>query len=197
MADLFDIPSPFDQVRRRMRLPTYGRAAGGGSRSLEDDYQLAPEERESLLRTMGRKTMGGIGAAANLIDLPGSMVRDVIGLVGSGGNFAKYNPLDQLMSPFSSENRVYGRGMLEDAGVLSRNKPGLDLGDVAGFGVDVLTDPLSWLSGGIAGAGTKFGKLASKAGVIDDVVRVGQKTIGKDVGRRFAQRTVKARDIRA
>ncbi|MDE2101132.1 MAG: hypothetical protein KGL39_28045, partial [Patescibacteria group bacterium] len=42
---------------------------------------------------------------------------------------------------------VTGRQLLEKGGVLGKNKPGLDLGDVAGFGMEMLTDPLSWISG--------------------------------------------------
>lgn len=194
----FQLPDPFAQLRRQMRPPNPFGASRGGSSALEDeDYALAPEERESLLRTLGRKTVGGIGAVANLIDLPGSMIRDTIGLIGSGGNLSKYNPLDQLLTPFSPDNRASGRGLLESAGALSPNRPGFDMGDVAGFGVDLVTDPLSWLSGGIAGAGTKLGKLASKAGAIDDITRLGRSTLGKDAGKRFIQRTLTGADIMA
>lgn len=198
MPSLFELPDPFAPMRRQMTPRSPFAALRGGSAALEDDdYQFAPQERESLIRSLGRKTVGGIGAVANLIDLPGSMVRDTLGLIGSGGNWKKYNPLDQLLSPFSPDNRVYGRGLLEDAGVLSKNRPGFDVGDVAGFGVDLLTDPLSWISGGISGAATKFGRLASKAGAIDDITRLGRSTIGKDAGKRFIQRTLTGADVMA
>ena len=203
MPSLFELPDPFATLRYRMRPPSpfaAARAGRAGGSAVEDDYQLQPQEREGLLRSLGRQTVGGIGAAANLIDLPGSMVRDTLGLLGTG-DFSKYNPLDQILSPFSPENRSYGRGLLEEAGILGRNTPGFDAGDVAGFGVDLFTDPLSWLSGGIAGAGTKFGKLASKAGVIDDITRLGRSGkiagLGKDAGKRFIQRTMTGADVMA
>jgi len=198
MPSLFELPDPFAAMRRQMMPRSPFAALRGGSAALEDDdYQFAPQERESQIRSLGRKTVGGIGAVANLIDLPGSMIRDTLGLIGSGGNWKKYNPLDQLLSPFSPDNRVYGRGLLEDAGVLAKNRPGFDAGDVAGFVVDLLTDPLSWLSGGISGAATKFGRLASKAGVINDITRLGRATIGKDAGKRFIQRTLTGADVMA
>ena len=87
--------------------------------------------QKSILKKLGASTLSGLAAVGNLIDLPWSMGRDVL---------AGENPLDQLLSPFSFDNRTSGRKLLETWGVLGRNKPGLDWGDVAGFGVEV-ADP--------------------------------------------------------
>lgn len=93
--------------------------------------------------------------AGNLFDLPGSMVRDALTL---------NNPLDQLLSPLSSENRMDGRDVLEKWGMLGPNTEGLDVGDVAGTAAGVALDPLTWVSGAgvmkLLGRGSK----AAKAG---------------------------------
>jgi hypothetical protein len=54
--------------------------------------------------------------------------------------------------------RVDGRGLLENWGVLGQNQDGLDFGDVLGFGAGVLTDPLTYASGGLGLLGKALGK---------------------------------------
>ena len=88
-----------------------------------------------------------LDAVGNAFDLPGSSVRDL--LVGR-------NPLDQFASPFSADNRVTGRDVLDHWGVTAPNKetgmagwlddPMEGLRDLAGFGVEILTDPLNVVS---------------------------------------------------
>jgi hypothetical protein len=113
------------------------------------------EDSESLLRSLGRQTLSGLAAVGNVLDLPGSSVRDV--LTGQ-------NPLDQWASPISGENRVSGRDVLERYGLLGKNRKGLDAGDVAGFGAEVLLDPLSALTGvGTLKALGRGGTVLSKA----------------------------------
>lgn len=92
--------------------------------------------------------------AGNLFDLPGSMVRDALTL---------NNPLDQLLSPLSSDNRMDGRDVLEKWGMLGPNTEGLDVGDVAGTAAGIALDPLTWVSG--AGVMKLLGRgKAAKAG---------------------------------
>lgn len=118
------------------------------SRKTEDDG-------ESLLKSLGRRTLSGVAAVGNLLDLPGSSARDFL-----TGN----NPLDQWLSPLSGENRVSGRDMLEQYGVLGPNQNGFDLGDVGGFAAEVATDPLSFLGGfGTLKALGKGGSILAKA----------------------------------
>lgn len=122
---------------------------------------------ESLLKSLGRGTLSGLAMAGNVLDLPGSSVRDFL----SGEN-----PLDQWASPISGENRVSGRDMLERWGALGRNRKGLDFGDVAGFGAEVLADPLTYMTFGASALG-KGGQVLSKAsGNIGKLSRVGRMT---------------------
>lgn len=88
-----------------------------------------------------------ISGAGNLLDLPGSSVRDLL----SGRN-----PFDQWTTPFSSDNRASGRDML--APILGSNKetgmsgwlsdPMEGLKDIAGFGAEVITDPMNLIPAG-------------------------------------------------
>ena len=100
---------------------------------------VTPEEEEGIL---SRVVLPGLEMAGNLLDLPSSMVRDVATL---------QNPLDQLLSPLSSENRITGRQMLEKRGVLGPNRyEGLEswkhpadiAGDLAGVAAEIVPDLL-------------------------------------------------------
>ena len=75
----------------------------------------------------------------NALDTPGSVAR---GLLAGEGQRA-------LAGIFYPHQRVSGREMLENWGAVGENQDGLDLGDVAGFGAELLTDPTN-LAGGMA-----------------------------------------------
>lgn len=100
-----------------------------------------------------------LGYAGNLLDLPGSSVRDLL-----TGN----NPFDQWATPFSDKNRASGRDVLrpllgenEETGMSGwLTNPMEGLKDVAGFGVEVLADPLNFLSGGAVLRALRGGKAA-------------------------------------
>lgn len=129
-----------------------------------------PEEEEGVLRYLGRQVLGGVGFLGNVLDTPGSVVR---GLISGDPGRAFGGILDPAQ-------RVHGREMLEGAGLLSPNQEGIDWGDVAGFGVDVLTDPLTYATFGSA-ALTKTGQAAKKTGQLartfGDRVAQGQQTL--------------------
>lgn len=137
---------------------------------------LSPEDEDSLLRSAARTGLSGLGKVGNLLDVPGSMIRDL--LTWLPGGVAPVNPLDQLLSPLSGENRTSGRDLLEGYGMRANRETGMGgwlsdpmegVRDIAGFGVDVLTDPLTWL--GLSGLG-RGGSAASKSGLLDDLTRV-------------------------
>ncbi len=124
--------------------------------SREPAGTLSPEEEESLAKKAGKIGLGGIAALGNLIDLPGSMVRDV--MVGE-------NPLDQLLHPFSGESRTYGRDMLRKAGMIGQKDTLLNA--LPGLAIDIATDPLTWIMP--FGALTKAGKVVKQAGMLPKV----------------------------
>lgn len=76
--------------------------------------------------------LSGVGYVGEALDAPGAYLRGA-------------------MSGDLGERRS-GREMLEAWGLLGENEEGLDFGDVAGFGADMLVDPLNLLSGGTLGA---------------------------------------------
>ena len=88
-----------------------------------------------------------LGYAGNLLDLPGSSLRDVL-----SGN----NPLDQWTTPFTDQNRATGRDVLHNLFGLGANEetgmsgwldnPMEGVKDLAGFGVEMVADPLNFLS---------------------------------------------------
>src|SRR5690348_6783481 len=73
--------------------------------SLDDEE----DDGNSLLGEIGRRSLSGLQKAGNLLDLPGSAVRDLL---------AGQNPVDQLLTPFSDTNRTSGRDLLRQYGLV-------------------------------------------------------------------------------
>lgn len=108
----------------------------------------APPEDEGFdMGVLGRMLSG----AGNAIDLPGSMVRDAV-------SFS--NPFDQIMTPFSPENRTSGAEISRYWMGGDENSGGNQL---AGMIIDILSDPLMIASGGTLAAGKMGAKAASTA----------------------------------
>ena len=143
----------------------------------------AKEEEQSLIRKLAAQGMTGLQYVGETLDKPGQALRgllagkpwelanlipfsDALGITSSEGLLGKYG-----MNLTDDEDAVSGRDLLEGKNFLGHrfiddNEEGLDLGDVLGFGVDVLTDPTTW----IPGVGfTKIGKAFKKAGLAPDV----------------------------
>lgn len=76
-----------------------------------------------------------LGFVGNVLDTPGALVRTAL---------AGRNPLPGIFDP---SQRVSGRELLHGLGLVGDNEEGLDLGDVLGFGTEVLTDPVNLLGG--------------------------------------------------
>jgi hypothetical protein len=127
--------------------------------------------------------MSGFGMVGNVLDLPGSMIRDAATLS---------NPLDQLMHPLSHRERGLsksGREALTTWGVTDPNQEtgiagwnplthGVDglqeMGaDIGGFGLEMLLDPLSWVAGGLGAAAGASGRaaVAKAPGIMGKVSR--------------------------
>ena len=91
------------------------------------------------------------------------------------------------MTGIKQEQKIGGRDVLENLGVLGPNTPGLDWGDVAGFGLEFLVPYPSFG----AAARTAGGNVLGKAGLLDDVTKVA----GTGVGRRAAMMTMTPKSI--
>lgn len=103
-----------------------------------------------------------LAGAGNLLDLPGSSLRDLL----SGRN-----PFDQWTTPFSDVNRASGRDVLqpflganEETGMAGwATNPMEGLKDIAGFGAEMLLDPLNLVPLGAVGKALKGRKAARQA----------------------------------
>ncbi len=117
--------------------------------------RLPVPEEESLLRTIGSYVLPPLSYLGAALDLPGSMVRDIL---------AQENPLDQLLHPFDWSKRVSGAELLKKYGIIRR--PDSWGGFAAGLAAEIALDPLSWFTFG----GTKYigtvGKALHEAGAI-------------------------------
>lgn len=156
--------SIYDDILGDIGLPTV-RAVS--SRRQRPSY--SPEEEQSILSTLGNSALSGIAAVGNVLDIPGSMVRDIV----SGAN-----PLDQLLSPFSGENRHSGRDVLTKWGLTSPNDPNAwEAADFGGFGAELVLDPLLPISLGAKALGMG-GQVAKRAGLMDDLTKLAAKGKG-------------------
>lgn len=85
-----------------------------------------------------------IGAVGNLLDLPGSSVRDAL---------AMRNPFDQYLSPLSDVNRTSGRDLARHYGLASNKDT---WGNFAGgLAAEALLDPTNLIGAGLIGKGLK------------------------------------------
>lgn len=130
---------------------------------------------QSLIGQVSEGALSGLAALGNLLDLPGSMVRDLM---------VWDNPFDQWLDPLShaqTGRSVTGREMLDrnllTGWAFTPNKetgiggwaddPLEGVQDVTGFLAELALDPLAWFTGGMtkaAGGAAKGITTASRAG---------------------------------
>ncbi|MCA9233068.1 MAG: hypothetical protein KDA57_20645 [Planctomycetales bacterium] len=102
---------------------------GFGAAQRATRYSMPEEQPHGFGGTMMNLASG----AANLFDLPGSMVRDVV---------AMQNPFDQLLSPFSGENRTSGRDLARQFGAASNEDTWGNF--FGGAGIEMALDPFTY-----------------------------------------------------
>lgn len=152
--------------------------------------QLGQTQQESLISELTRNTLGPIASVANVLDMPGGMVRDLL---------AGQNPLWGIGNP---EQRATGRELLTKWFGVSKNDPDKwELADIGGFATEVLTDPLTAFTLPF-GAASRAGQVAAKAGLMRSFKKVaksrGLTTTGKKFdlpSRRMAQMRLKPKDL--
>lgn len=134
-----------------------------------------PEEEEALLKRVAKRSLGGLTSGlawlGESLDKPGAAIRGVLG--GEFEQLLNLIPFSDTMGLTHVEDRVSGRDLLEKLGMVAKNKPGLagwsDAGgDVAGFGAEVLLDPLTYATFGL----NQAGKAARAVGVLGRGTRV-------------------------
>ncbi|TWT95767.1 hypothetical protein Pla100_34090 [Neorhodopirellula pilleata] len=131
---------------------------------------MSPETENNVIGSLRDKSIGTLSAAGNVLDLPGSMVRDTL---------AGRNPFDQVLSPTSSENRTTGRALAREYGMARRRDTWGNA--IGGFGAEVALDPLTYLTFGGSALG-KAGQAAKNAGLMDDAAKVAARKAGTAIG---------------
>lgn len=157
------------------------------------------EEDEALLKRMTKKalvgTASGIGMVGNVLDLPGSSVRDV---------FAGQNPFDQWL-PWNwtnANNRATGEDLLKQVGAISKQDQSGFLNNAprftAGVGLEILMDPLTYMTLGASSLVKGAGTAARKTNLLDNAVFAAEKKFGKkagSIGKREARMLVTPEDL--
>ncbi len=133
---------------------------------------LTPKEEDSLLGEAAGAGMSLLGVIGNVLDTPNAFVRNVL---------AGRNPLPGILDP---DERISGRDLLQQYGLVGENYEGLDAGDVAGFLAEIGTDPLTLVGGGT----TKAGSIAKALGVFPKRSVFDLGTGALSVGKRTARR---------
>lgn len=116
---------------------------------------LKEEEERSLLSEIGSGLLSGVGFIGGVIDktLGGRAIRGLLG--GEPREILSIIPGSDITGITDRAQEVTGRDLLEKADILAPNRPGLDWGDVAGFGASVALSPASYIFPGSGGAAAK------------------------------------------
>lgn len=123
------------------------------SRGFAARAPYTPEEEDSLLSYFAGGGLSALEAIGNVLDTPGSFIRTAL---------AGENPFPAI---FDTSQRVSGRDLLEEWGMLGPNQVGsLDTGDVAGFAAEMAFDPLTYLTFGTSAALKPAGQIAKAIG---------------------------------
>ncbi len=121
---------------------------------------LAPEDERSLLSRIGGGLASGVGALGNFLDATfgGRAMRGLLG--GHPRELLSFLPGSDTVGLTDPEQKTSGRDLLQQWGMVDAPQPGLEWGDIAGFGAEVATSPLTYLNP--FGALTKAGRLWSR-----------------------------------
>lgn len=127
---------------------------------------LPEEEASSMLSDLGRSTWSAIDVLGKTLDTPGAIARGILaGDPASGFSW-------------DWERRTSGEDLLDAYGLVGKDaNPYVKA--AAGFGVEVLTDPLAWTKLG-SSALTGAGKAAKAAGILDAAPLAAQRRLGSD-----------------
>ena len=103
------------------------------------------------------------------VDKPGRAARGAA--VGDWGELANLIPFSDTMGLTNPDEAVSGRNVLENYDLVGADEEGLDWGDAAGFGLEMILDPLNLIPGIGGLKAAKAGKLAEKANSLSRVQR--------------------------
>lgn len=116
---------------------------------------VKPVEPQGVVRGITNQALGAFASLGNLLDLPGSSVRDLL---------AFKNPLDQWLTPFEPDNRTTGGDLLRGWGMVGKENTWGNL--PARLAVEFALDPMTYLTFGTGAALTSAGKAAKATGAL-------------------------------
>ena len=163
MATLQELTLPALSLPKLGRQPRQRKKKEDDSISLADLPPLDEGEKQTLLDRALGVGMTGLQYVGETLDKPR---RALYGALAGRREALNILPFSDALGLTDPAETITGRDALEHFGLLGKNEPGLDWGDVAGFALELPTDPLSWLSlGGSKAAGvlTKQGAEMAKA----------------------------------
>ncbi len=170
--------NPLYQAAKASRMQGGFQPAPAYSPEMEEEPEQAEQNQPSVLGQVANAGLSTIGAVGNLLDLPGSMVRDVASWI-PGGTKAQ-NPFDQIFDPLgfnADKNRIEGRTLLRDHGLVGKKD---NWGNFAGgFVAEMALDPASYLGIGVVG---RVGNAFKKAGLLTDMKKMTKEIAEKGGG---------------
>lgn len=121
---------------------------------------------------MGNPFLDALGWVGESLDKPGAAVRGL--LAGRPDQLANLIPFSDTIGITDPSQRTSGRSLLESLGALSSKEDGsgFDLGDLAGIGADIATNPLTYLgpAGAIKGVRSLMGRGGTAAREADTLM---------------------------
>lgn len=132
----------------------------------QEEEVAPPPENPSWLDYAVEGPMHGLQWIGETLDKPGRAIRGVLG--GKPSELLNLIPFSDTLGITDPEESVSGRQLLENAGLVGKNREGWHwddpedmIGDVGGWLTEVVTDPTSYIGG--FGVLTKEGQEALKA----------------------------------
>jgi hypothetical protein len=168
-SPLFDLYDPLGVIKQQAELGILPQGEedpfdidGIGSRRARISDLMPEGEQGSLLQRLASAGSSGLAGLGWILDTPGSMIRGALsGGLGKG--------LSALWE--TSDERVDGRELLRQYGMAGDEDNWSNF--TGGVGAEILLDPMTYLSLGVAPlakqALTRSGKAARAAGLLDDV----------------------------
>jgi len=196
LSNPYTPPDPFASVNKQLRAvgldpisldaPAQQTVGIPSARTALDD--LAPDQLAEAKEKAGGGLLSGLAWVGRKLDAftGARAIRGLLG--GKPRELLSAGPLGLVSDELGltrQQDIVYGRELLEKGGILGPNKPGLDWGDVAGFGADVLLDPATYFFGlGLATKGakaaTQAGKNLNQIGKLEDVLHLASTSTGAE-----------------
>jgi hypothetical protein len=164
-SPLFDIYDPYGILGEQARLtPDYDEDTGlltPGRATISD--LMPEEEKRGMLRSLADYGTSGLSGLGYILDTPGALARGIL----AGKPLSVFG---------SSEERVSGRDLARQYGLAGDEDGWLNF--AGGLGVEVLTDPLTYLNPlSILGRGAygAAGRAAQRAGLLENASLLARK----------------------